>query len=81
MHSSTLYVSADIVVGFEQTSYAIAEGGMSEICVVIISPDDIETTQVYLEVIPINNTNGVGNEASKFATFHLKYYHKCRIIL
>ena len=46
---------------------------MSEICVVIISPDDIGTTQVYLEVIPINNTNGVGNEASKFATFHLKY--------
>ena len=54
---------------------------MSEICVAIISPDDIGTTQVYLEVIPINNTNGVENEASKFATFHLKYYHKCRIIL
>ena len=73
MHSSALYVSADIVVGFEQTSYAIAEGAMRDICVVIISSDDIGATDVYLEVIQINNTNGVGSEASKFATFQLMH--------
>ena len=38
---------------------------MSEICVVIVSPDDIGTTQVYLEVVTTENPDGVGSEASK----------------
>ena len=54
------------MVGFEQTSYTITEGGT---CVVIISPDDIGTTEVYLEVIPIDNPDGVGTETSKFTHF------------
>ena len=57
------------MVGFEQTSYTITEGASRGICVVIISPDDIGTTNVYLEVIPIDNPDGVGTEASKFTYF------------
>ena len=57
------------MVGFEQTSYTITEGASRGICVVIISPDDIGTTEVYLEVIPIDNPDGVGTETSKFTHF------------
>ena len=38
---------------------------MSETCVIIVSPDDIGTTQVYLEVVTTENPDGVGSEASK----------------
>ena len=55
------------MVGFEQTSYTITEGASKGICVVIISPDD--DIDVYLEVIPIDNPDGVGTEASKFTHF------------
>ena len=66
------YLSTEIMVGFEQTFYTITEGTSREICVVIISPDDIGTTEVYLEVIPIDNPDGpdgVGTEASRFTHF------------
>ena len=44
---------------------------MSEICVVIVSPDDIGTTQVYLEVVTTENPDGVGSEASKIVPSNL----------
>ena len=72
------YLSTDIMVGFEQTSYTITEGASREICVVIISPDDdIGTTNVYLEVIPIDNPDGVGTEASKFTHFSSQTIDVC----
>ena len=51
------------MVGFEQSSYSITEGTSEEICVVVIGPDDIGRTQVFLEVLPTENPAGVGNEA------------------
>ena len=59
------------MVGFEQTTYAIPEGAMSETCVIIVSPDDIGTTQVYLEVVTTENPDGVGSEASKIVPSNL----------
>ena len=53
----------DIVVGFEESAYSIAEGESLEICVTIISPDDIGSTRVFLEVI--RDEDAAENTASK----------------
>lgn len=61
------YYSTDsIVVGFEQTQYAVAEGGTAKICIYIISPPDIGSAKVYVEVIPeIGGVSAGKTEASK----------------
>ena len=51
------------MVGFERSSYSIAEGESREICVTIISPDDIGSTRVFLEVTP--DADATENTASK----------------
>ena len=58
-----LFFFVDIVVGFEKSSYSIAEGENLEICVTIISPDDIGSTRVFLEVVP--DEDAAENTASK----------------
>ena len=54
------------MVGFEQNAYSIAEGESLEICVTIISPDDIGSTRVFLEVLP--DEDAAENEAENFAS-------------
>ena len=51
------------MVGFEKSSYSIAEGESLEICVTIISPDDIGSTTVLLEVVL--DEDAAENTASK----------------
>ena len=55
------------MVGFEESSYSIAEGESLEICVTIISPDDIGSTTVFLEVVLDEDAaeNVAENSASK----------------
>ena len=54
------------MVGFEQTQYAVAEGGTANICINVISPPDIGSTKVYVEVIPEIGGVAAGKpEASK----------------
>ena len=58
----------DIVVGFQQTVYTVPEGESVAICVQIISPPDIGTVQVLVEVV--YNPGGVSTnltEASELA--------------
>ena len=51
------------MVGFEQSAYSVAEGESLEICVTIISPDNIGSTRVLLEVVP--DEDAAENTASK----------------
>lgn len=56
-NSSYNYLSTDqIVVGFQFPSYNTTEGSSVNICVEIISPPDIGSTRVYIEVI-VNDNN------------------------
>ena len=51
------------MVGFEESAYSIDEGESLEICVAIFSPDDIESTRVFLEVVL--DEDAAENTASK----------------
>ena len=58
------------MVGFQQTVYTVPEGESVAICVQIISPPDIGTVQVLVEVV--DNPSGVLTsltEASKLTFF------------
>ena len=50
------FFPADIIVGFEQTSYDVVEGEEVNICVEVISPPDIGSTEIYVEVIAVETT-------------------------
>ena len=45
-----------IIVGFERTSYDAVEGEEVNICVEVISPPDIGSTEIYVEVISVETT-------------------------
>ena len=61
------FSTENIVVGFQKASYTTTEGDAARICVKIISPSDVGSAEVYVQVH--SNPDGVPagiREASKF---------------
>ena len=52
----SFFSAVGIIVGFEQTSYDVVEGEEVNICVEVISPPDIGSTEIYVEVISVETT-------------------------
>ena len=59
----SFFSAVAIIVSFEQTSYDVVEGEEVNRCVEVISPDDIGSTEIYVEVISVETT--AENRASK----------------
>ena len=43
------------MIGFENTSYTVAEGESVEVCVIVKDPPDIGGVELFVQVV--NNTN------------------------
>ena len=59
------------MVGFEQTVYTVPEGESVAICVQIITPPDIGTVQVFVEVV--DNPGGVPTDLTEASKLSLLY--------
>ena len=63
---SRAFSTDTIVVGFQKASYTTTEGETARICIQIISPSDVGSAEIYVQVH--SNPDGVPNgirEASK----------------